>query len=322
MASILPSLPIEIAEHIISALWLSSLEARDRTLLVKSFSSSEMSGLLHDIFLRVASTDVYLLGFNQASVLLDMLRGNEDEEYPVEQEYYDILMNSLASGLCRSITIEHDAGLLDRATPVGIGFVFRDIIDEIKLSMPLQFPCLRRISLELNTGDHPIESVMESYWSLFSCVPPFSDFPQQVTQLEVVFTYGERKKPCCRFEKSESASGFQKKLTVLGTSERVAKQLLGVLTTRTKGEPMFEHSHAIDTWKEENDDDDPAEEWFDAETGLTPPLPHPYPWVAHNFIAYDSVLEEAVESLLQSCPRDELVSILSEMERRRTHYDA
>ncbi|KAL0580676.1 hypothetical protein V5O48_001317 [Marasmius crinis-equi] len=257
-----------------------------------------------------------------------MLHGGEDEDEDEEAEQprtYDFkhAYDANLSGLCRSITIEYRKISLCWKYFTGIGFWLRKVINMIKLSndhdpsrgQRLQLPNLRRISFKVRTS-RPMEAVFYGNHSLFSCLPPFSDFPQQVTNLEVSFTHGEPEKtPCCRYERF----GLGKRVTVLGTSEKVARQLVGILK-RSKGVPVFKQEHIawkeVESEEEQEDDGDGDEsvEWFDAETGSEPLPNSTYSQPARNF-DYNA-WADYIESLFEPYSRDELERLLAALARR------
>ncbi|KAL0568178.1 hypothetical protein V5O48_013815 [Marasmius crinis-equi] len=259
MSSVSPpsaSLPIELVEQIMSLYWTSPLTSSERIRFVKF--SRNVSDLWHAILLRVSATHLYILGPAHASALLDMLGGKV--EMPVD--FYLHL-----GGLCRSITIQHANDHLFPA-PVGLqrmGAIFRDIIRELSGDhCPLQLPFLRRISLELK--NYLMQSVSKDNSFLFA------RFPKQVTELEINFAYGEDtrlkniegiKTHWETFGLKNAESTGLKKLTVLGASSKVTKELLGV----------FGGSERVqlkqDAWKET---EKPVvvdnEEFFDAQESL------------------------------------------------------
>ncbi|KAL0580851.1 hypothetical protein V5O48_001143 [Marasmius crinis-equi] len=307
------SLPIEIAEQIISTLWLSPLTTSERIRLAES--CFDVSHLWHSIFLRVAATDFYITNISQASQFLDVLRGKREMS---SEHSLDL------TGLCRSITIQHKHGL--PGDP--IGFVFRDIMDELARDTSdypqrLQLPFLRRIALELQ-NDHVMESVFEGNSSLFSCVPSFSGFPQQLTELEINFSSGEDGKSTIKTRRHER-SGLEngKRLAVLGTSGRVAKELLGVSGGSDElqlfsQDVVKDFNQQTAAAVEEAGVDDDSEEFFDAETGLdSEPPSHSNPNQSEPQ-ADDGVdsWEDSAHLLARSFSKDELIRLCSAMEGR------
>ncbi|KAL0568177.1 hypothetical protein V5O48_013814 [Marasmius crinis-equi] len=259
MSSILPpstSLPIELVEEIISALWVSPLTVSERLQFIDS--SADVSDLWNAIFLRVASTDFYIIAPFHAFLLLCMLRG--DMDIPVNSKPNLIF----PLNLCRSITFQ-DAN--DHLIPspthelkCAIGLLFKEILRYLS---PQQFPSLRRLSLELKNC-HMLHVFEEDTL--------FSRFPRQVTELEINFTYGEDTKSeilkalkgctCKTFRLESAKSAELKKLTVLGATSGVTKEILDAFGGLEKLQ-----SFKQDAWEEDEEGD---EEFFDAETGLEP----------------------------------------------------
>ncbi|KAL0565276.1 hypothetical protein V5O48_016750 [Marasmius crinis-equi] len=216
------SLPNELTEQIISLLWLSPLTILERTRLIKS--SVEMSGLWHIIFTRVVSKDFYIIGPYHASIFLDLLRGKRETsaDNPLD-----------LTALCRSITIQHEGDRLlpapDELQP--IAFIFRYILRELSnVKSPVQLPFLRRVSLELQ--DYLMETVFDANSYLFTCLP------NQMTELEIKFTYSEKTKPSQiqgvkmwlldRFGLKKAQITGLKRVTVLGASRGSTIELLRV----------------------------------------------------------------------------------------------
>ncbi|KAJ8073526.1 hypothetical protein PM082_011802 [Marasmius tenuissimus] len=309
----LASLPIEVTEHILSLLWLSPLSRPQRATLIKS--SMLVSNTWRSIFVRIAATDVYVLSPSHGIAFLDMLRGGNltKTNYPL-----DIL--------CRSITIRHENDHLLPGPEIQeeqpMGFIFRDIIAEL-YRLPERLPMLRRISLELQ--DYLMETVFERNHTLFS------HFPSQVTELELKFSYGIETDPLVvsaiksrgyekfGLEKVKSTGLGVRRLTVLGTSSGVAKEVLGVFGGLDKVEVLKQ-----DAWKEEIkqvvkidpvppreevDEDDEDEEFFDSETDMEP--------VSHAIEhAKDTQWEGCEESLARSFSKDDLARMLFAMQRQ------
>ncbi|KAL0571325.1 hypothetical protein V5O48_010636 [Marasmius crinis-equi] len=200
-------------------------------------SSIKISGRWGAIFTRIAATDRYIVGLDVAVLFHSVLTG---------------LLGELPPGYfsrCRSITIQHKEDHFDPGLAAGlqtIGERIRDIIRH--LSLRSDIPYLRRISIELE--NHPMESIFQRNYSLFAC------FPAQVTELEVKFSYSEATNSVVWIRSHDfrefglksaelSAATGLKKLTVLGASCGVAKELLGVFVGESRVE-SFEQ----DAWKD------------------------------------------------------------------------
>ncbi|KAK1223396.1 hypothetical protein PQX77_013729 [Marasmius sp. AFHP31] len=306
------SLPIEVIEHILSLLWLSPLPRPQRATLIKS--SLLVSNTWRSIFIRVAATDVYILSPSHGIAFLDTLRGGSlpNTNYPL-----DIL--------CRSITIQHENDHLLPGPEIQeeqpMGLIFRDIIAEL-YRLPERLPILRRISLELQ--DYLMETVFERNHALFS------HFPSQVTELELKFSYGIETDPLVvsaiksrgyekfGLEKVRSTGLSVKRLTVLGTSSGVAKEVLDIFGGLDKVE-VFKQ----DAWKDEvkqvvkidavppreEDEDDEDEEFFDSETDMEPVSRT----IEHG---KDTQWEESEKLLARSFSKDDLTRMLFAMQRQ------
>ncbi|KAL0574636.1 hypothetical protein V5O48_007332 [Marasmius crinis-equi] len=290
------AMPIELVEKIISLLWLSPLTTCERALFIKS--SVVVSSSWHSIFLRVAATDFYVLSPSHGLVFLEITRGRRTStaiNYPLDT-------------LCRSLTIESENDHLlpgpEMQEQQPIGIVFGAIIQELS-RFATRLPYLRRISFEVK--NYLMETVFERNQSLLAC------FPKQVTELEINFTYGEDTDPLNvlaiksrgfeTFGLQKAQSAGLKKLTVLGTSSGVVKELLGVFGGREKLEEFRQ-----DAWKEvaqpivtatQEEEEENDEVFYDSETGLEPSIP-----------GTDDSWAGSEEMLVESFSKDDLTRML------------
>ncbi|KAL0574639.1 hypothetical protein V5O48_007335 [Marasmius crinis-equi] len=297
--------PIEVIEYIISLLWLSPLSIPERAFLMKS--SLLVSSAWQSIFVKVVATDFHIIGPSHGLMFLDMLRGRMQTpiDYPLDT-------------LCRSITIEHANDHLlpgpETQEQQPAGLLFGALIHELHRS-PRRFPHLRRLSLELK--DYLMETVFERNATLFS------RFPKQVTELELNFTYGEDTDPISvqviksrgfekfGLEKVKSADHGVRKLTVLGTSSGVAKEVLSVFGGLERVD-LFKQ----DAWKEVAEPVVPAieqeenndEEFLEAEAGLEP--------TPKSMRSADESWAGSEETLVQSFSKDDLERMLSALRRQ------
>ncbi|KAK1226820.1 hypothetical protein PQX77_010176 [Marasmius sp. AFHP31] len=306
------SLPIEVIEHILSLLWSSPLSRPQRATLIKS--SLLVSSTWQSIFVKIAATDVYVLSPSHGIAFLDMLRGRNLTKinYPFDT-------------LCRSLTIQHENDHLlpgpDSQEEQPMGLIFRDIIAEL-YRLPERLSMLRRITLELQ--DYLMETVFERNHALFS------HFPSQVTELELKFSYGIETDPLVvsaiksrgyekfGLEKVRSTGLSVKRLTVLGTSSGVAKEVLDVFGGLDKIEVFKQDAWKeevkqvnIDTvpLREEEDEDDEDEEFFDSETDPEPV----FRIIEHG---KDTQWEGYEKLLARSFSKDDLTQMLFAMQRQ------
>ncbi|KAG7093611.1 hypothetical protein E1B28_007276 [Marasmius oreades] len=210
-----PQLPVELSEQIILTLWSSSLSLSERATLIKS--SLLVSRTWNAIFTRVSSMDVHILSSSHGLQFVDVLLGNAG-----------IYRLQMLDHLCQSITIQHaNKSLLpgpenEREQPLGM--VIQAILNGIFMS-PERLPSLRRVSFQLQ--NYLMETIFTRNKFLY--------LAHQVEELEFNFTYSDDTDPLVvQAIKSRSFESFDipadsmlhiRKLTVLGTSMGVAKEL-------------------------------------------------------------------------------------------------
>jgi hypothetical protein len=229
----LPELPLEIVEQIISTLWLSPLSPLQRATFIKS--SHLVSRTWSSTFSRVAALDVHILSASHGSKFFEVLRGESQLQYPLDQ-------------LCRSITFQHEHKYLlpgPEKDEQLIGKAINDILLVLS-SNPTRLPLLRRIALEMK--NFLMETIFE--------YTAFTQFPYQVRELDMNFTYGEETDPMTlqiiksrgheRFGMTCGSMPFLRRLRVKGTSSGVAKALLDACGGRDRL-LVFEQ----DAWKED-----------------------------------------------------------------------
>lgn len=173
-----PWLPVELIEKIISEVWSSALSSDERITLMTS--SPLVNKTWWDLFLHISFKDVYIPCPSYYDQYLHILRE--------EPSVFDEHTKSLPDMLCRSINLmveqcpAHPALILNCNEPP-MGKVLSDLVYFLH-SIPY-LPNLRTISVEyLNTG----------FDDLFDKLR-FISFPEQVTDLELNFTFSPRT-PC------------------------------------------------------------------------------------------------------------------------------
>uniref|UniRef100_A0A0W0G5X4 Uncharacterized protein n=1 Tax=Moniliophthora roreri TaxID=221103 RepID=A0A0W0G5X4_MONRR len=260
----LPELPVEVTEHIISILWLSPLSPSHRTIFIKS--SHLVSRTWSSTFSRIAARDVHILSASHGFNFFQMLLGQTFLTYPLDQ-------------LCRSITFQHEHGYLlpgPEKDEQLIGKAIHDIISAIS-SNPKRLPLLRRIALEMK--NFLMETIFEHN--------PFLNLPYQVRELDLHFEYGVETDPMTvqiiksrgneKFGITRGSLPSLRRLKVKGASSGVTKALLDACDRERL--LVFEQ----DAWKQdepvqpiilpsvyrdedfhddEDDDDDESEEEF------------------------------------------------------------